>query len=315
MKVVALFSGCGGLALGFRNAGFEIVAAFDNWDAALTVLRNNFPESRVFNRDLGAVNGNYDIFAQFAPDIIISGPPCQDYSHSGKRNEELGRADLTISFAEIVATVKPEWFVMENVDQITKSKRLEIAYQMLHEAGYGLTTKILNAALCGAPQIRKRYFLIGKLNTSDGFLQKYLDAGLASKPMTVREYLGNGLDIEHYYRHPRNYSRRAVFSIDEPSPTIRGVNRPIPKTYRRHPRDSAPVSHNVRPLTTIERSYIQTFPKNFIFEGSKTALEQMIGNAVPAKLAEYVAKSIMAFIENRQQDKRNQEKEYQPTLI
>ena len=67
-------------------------------------------------------------------------------------------------------------------------------------------------------------------------LASYLDNNLIAKPMTVRDYLGDDLDIKHYYRHPRNYSRRAVFSIDEPSPTVRGVNRPIPKTYRTHPK-------------------------------------------------------------------------------
>ena len=133
--------------------------------------------------------------------------------------------------------------------------------------------------------------------------------------MTVREYMGSILDIEHYYRHPRTYGRRAVFSIDEPSPTVRGVNRPIPRNYRIHPGDTAPISMNVRPLTTIERSYIQTFPRDFVFEGSKTDLEQMIGNAVPVKLAEYVAKSIIAFSKKCEEEKDNQAKGCQLKLV
>lgn len=314
-KAVALFCGCGGLALGFRNAGFKIVAAFDNWDPALTVFRKNFPKSQVFNCDLGNLNGNYDIFAQFDPDIIIGGPPCQDYSHAGKRNEDFGRADLTISFAEIVAEIRPIWFIMENVDQIVKSQKLIEAQDMLRKAGFGLTGKILNASLYGVPQIRKRYFLIGRLNAPDGFFNEYLDSGKTSRPMTVREYMGSILDVEHYYRHPRTYGRRAVFSIDEPSPTVRGVNRPIPPNYRRHPGDTAPISMNVRPLTTIERSYIQTFPEGFIFEGSKTDLEQMIGNAVSVKLAEYVARRIIAFSKKCEEEKENQAKEYQLKFV
>ena len=113
--------------------------------------------------------------------------------------------------------------------------------------------------------------------------------------MTVRDYLGDSLGIEHYYRHPRNYSRRAVFSIDEPSPTIRGVNRPVPPNYKPHPNDSAKVGPGIRPLSTLERSYIQTFPKDFVFKGPKTELEEMIGNAVPVKLAEHVAKAILEY--------------------
>jgi DNA (cytosine-5)-methyltransferase 1 len=118
--------------------------------------------------------------------------------------------------------------------------------------------------------------------------------------MTIKDYLGNSLGIEHYYRHPRSYQRRGIFSINEPSPTIRGVNRPIPKNYQSHSGDTAPISDKIRSLTTIERSYLQTFPKNFIFEGTKTDLEQMIGNAVPVKLAEYVANCLKEYLESKQ---------------
>jgi len=95
--------------------------------------------------------------------------------------------------------------------------------------------------------------------------------------------------------------RRGIFSIHEPSPTIRGVNRPIPKGYTKHLGDPVQVSDKVRPLTTLERSYIQTFPDTFIFNGSKTDLEQIIGNAVPVKLGEYVANCVNEYI----LDKRN----------
>ena len=87
----------------------------------------------------------------------------------------------------------------------------------------------------------------------------------------------------------------AVFSVHEPSSTIRGTNRPIPPTYKRHPADKADISQNVRPLTTKERSYIQTFPESFKLEGSKAQLEQVIGNAVPVKMAEYIAKCILSY--------------------
>jgi DNA (cytosine-5)-methyltransferase 1 len=236
--------------------------------------------------------------------MIIGGPPCQDFSHAGKRNEDLGRADLTVSFARIVAHTKPQWFVMENVDRTVKSQRYRQAGEILREAGYSLTQRILDANQCGVPQKRKRLFLIGELGLSTSMdsrsLASYLDNNLTSKPMTVRDYLGDSLDIAHYYRHPRNYSRRGVFSVDEPSPTVRGVNRPIPKTYKMHPKDTAPISENVRPLTTLERSYLQTFPKGFDLTGSKTDLEQMIGNAVPVKQAEYIARCIDTYISEKE---------------
>ena len=301
MKFIDLFAGCGGMTLGFQNAGFEAVAAFDNWEPAIQVYRANFTHE-IHKLDLSNWRENLSILNSYQFDMIIGGPPCQDFSHAGKRNEDLGRADLTVNFAQIVAHMKPQWFVMENVDRAVKSQRYRHAGEILRAAGYSLTQRVLDANQCGVPQRRKRLFLIGESSRQTPFccphraLASYLDNNLAVKPMTVRDYLGDTLDITHYYRHPRNYSRRAVFSVDEPSPTVRGVNRPIPKTYKTHPKDTAPISEAVRPLTTLERSYLQTFPKSFHFTGSKTDMEQMIGNAVPVKQAEYIARCIRTYI-------------------
>ena len=188
---------------------------------------------------------------------------------------------------------------MENVERIKKSHILSEITEQLIVAGYGLSSVILDASFCGAPQARKRFFLIGNLGGKHNQLNQLYLEKMSENPMTIRDYLGNSLDLEYYYRHPRNYSRRGIFSIDEPSPTIRGVNRPIPGTYKRHSGDpqDTPLSE-IRPLTTKERSYIQTFPFNFVLNGSKTSLEQMIGNAVPVKLAEFVAAAIVDFINN-----------------
>lgn len=295
MRVIDLFAGCGGMSKGFENAGYEIVAAFENWKDAIEVYKKNFKHP-VIEYDLSNVE-DYSIFKQFKPDMIIGGPPCQDYSSAGKRKEDKN-ANLTIDFANIIANVKPKYFLMENVDQIKKYNAYHKAVEIFRKAGYGLSAKILDASLCGVPQKRKRFFLFGELGGKDDVLIPFLEANLSKKPMTVRDYLGDSLGIEHYYRHPRNYNRRAIFSIDEPAPTIRGVNRPVPAGYKGHPKDTAR-PEEVRALTTIERSYLQTFPKDFIFEGSKTSLEQMIGNAVPVKLAEYVANAINAYVQSK----------------
>jgi DNA (cytosine-5)-methyltransferase 1 len=206
--------------------------------------------------------------------------------------------------------------VMENVERISKSRHLKTAKSLFKAAGYGLTEAVLNASLCGVPQNRKRYFLIGELYVEDNTLSFYFSKNMASQPITVYDYLGNSLGIEYYYRHPRSYARRAVFSIYEPSPTVRGVNRPIPATYKSHPGDAAPVTPDLRPLTTLERSYIQTFPADFIFEGSKTDLEQMIGNAVPVKLAEFVAKSLLEYQKDKAAGKQPETTVlFQPRLL
>ena len=160
MICVDIFSGCGGLSLGFEQANFDVVAAIDNWQPALDVYKENFSHP-VIQQDLSNEDEVIKKIIQFSPNLIMGGPPCQDFSNAGKRDITLGRADLT-------------------------------------SKGYNL-------------------------NSCDP----------------------KGIELTR-----------------------------------------------IRPLTTIERSYIQTFPKDFKFNGTKTNLEQMIGNAVPVKLAKFVAEAI-----------------------
>ncbi|MBQ2809295.1 MAG: DNA cytosine methyltransferase [Clostridia bacterium] len=293
MKAIDLFCGCGGLSLGFESAGIQIIKAFDNWEEALKIYNANFKHAAELT-DIYELSPDY--LKSLNVDMIIGGPPCQDYSSAGKRDESRGRANLTLQFAKIVSEVKPKWFVMENVDRIIKSETLPKAISVFESSGYGLTQIILDASKCGVPQVRKRFFLIGELGAEKNFLLESLIEDLSLTPLTVREYLGNELDTEFYYRHPRSYNRRAIFSIDEPSPTIRGVNRPIPPSYRIHPGDATKDLSLVRPLTNFERARIQTFPKDFILFGKKTDLEQIIGNAVPVNLAKYVAEHLINHI-------------------
>lgn len=295
MRVVDLFCGCGGMSLGFQKAGYKIAAAFDNWDDAITVYHNNFTHP-VIHQDLSDVGKAAEKVCRYHPDMIIGGPPCQDFSSAGDRDEEGGRGDLTVNYAQIIATVRPEWFVMENVDLIQKTKKLVEARAVFKENGYGLTQVVLNASRCGVPQRRKRFILIGHLGEEDNFMKEVLEERQSDKEMSVADYFGNQLEIQYYYRHPRSYARRGIFSINEPSPTIRGVNRPMPEGYKLHSNDPVSSLEGIRPLTTLERSMIQTFPRTFRFLGSKTDLEQMIGNAVPVNLAKFVGDSIMSYM-------------------
>lgn len=295
MRVVDLFCGCGGLSLGFEKAGFEIVAAFDKWDAALHVYNTNF-DHPALPLDLTDVDYCVDTISKLNPDMIIGGPPCQDFSSAGKRDEDNGRGNLTVNYAQIVSAIKPSIFVMENVDRIVKTNKLVEARRLFKEAGYGLSFRILDASYCGVPQKRKRFFMVGVLGEQDGFLDNAFESKLSKHPMTVRDYFGTSLGIEYYYRHPRSYARRGIFSIDEPSPTIRGVNRPMPNGYEIHDNDPVRSKDGIRPLTTKERSLIQTFPNEFHFEGNKTDVEQMIGNAVPVNLAKYVATMVANYL-------------------
>lgn len=294
MKVVDLFCGCGGLSLGFQKAGMEVVAAFDNWQDALAVYRKNFTHPAI-SADLMNVEESVKKIRPFQPDIIIGGPPCQDFSSAGKRDEDNGRGDLTVCYAKIIAEITPKWFVMENVERILKTQKLQEALHIFHDAGYGVTYTVLNAALCGVPQKRKRFVMVGKLGEADDFMKSALTENLSDHEMSVAEYFREKLPIKYYYRHPRSYARRGIFSTSEPSATIRGVNRPMPKGYQLHPGDPVTTLEGIRPLTSKERSMIQTFPEDFNFEGTKTNMEQMIGNAVPVNLGYFVADAIFRY--------------------
>lgn len=299
-NAVDLFAGCGGLSLGFQNAGVNIAAAFEFWDVAANCYELNFKHP-VLRVDLSNTEAATKAISAFKPNMIIGGPPCQDFSHAGKRIEA-GRASLTGSFAEIIKSIRPQYFVMENVDRAQNSNAYAYARSLFKESGYGLSEIVLDASLCGVPQKRKRFFCIGILGDVDGAVIETITSKLSNKPTSIRDYYGDSLGFEYYYRHPRNYNRRAIFSIDEPAPTMRGVNRPVPKGYPGHPNDACPLNDSIRALTTQERALIQTFPPTFIWEGNKTDTEQMIGNAVPVKLAEFVASALLQYIAASQND-------------
>ena len=295
-RLIDLFAGCGGMSLGFQNAGFNVLAAYDNWQPAIDIYSRNFNHP-IYKKDLSKEDIS-DELVRLAPDIIIGGPPCQDFSIAGKRDFEGKRANLTLIYGNIIQTVRPRWFVMENVYNIEKSPVFNQVLQIFKNAGYGITKRVWDASYMGVPQMRKRYFVIGRQDTQDDFLLVDLEKNLSKERMTLANYLGkNQLNTEFYYMHPRSYARRAIFTVNEPSATIRGVNRPMPNGYTCHPADKTTDLTKVRSLTSKERSFIQTFPEDFTFVGAKTDIEQAIGNAVPVKMAEYIGKAILKYMQ------------------
>lgn len=292
LSLVDLFCGCGGMSLGFQNAGFNILAAFDNWKPAIETYNNNF-DHRAELLDLGDIQSTNRV-SRMRPDVIVGGPPCQDFSSAGYKNFSEARANLVDNFATLVCEIAPSYFVMENVPRMRNSKIFIDAKEKLINRGYGITQIIINASQCGVPQQRKRLFLIGSIDSEDGFLEEEISQRLSEKKLTIREYFGNKLDINHYFRVPTNYNRRGIFSVDEPSVTVRGIDRPIPKGYKGHPLDPVNIK-SVRGLTVKERSLIQTFPDDFIFPSGKTNANQLIGNAVPVTMAELIALALSEY--------------------
>jgi DNA (cytosine-5)-methyltransferase 1 len=293
-RTLDLFAGCGGMSLGFQLENYDIVEAHDNWKPAVDCYSKNFGHP-IYETDLSDYQRVVPLIIDKGIQVIIGGPPCQEFSSAGKRVEK-SKADLTTTFASIVAATKPLYFVMENVDRALKSTAYRSAKKTFIDAGYGLTEIVLNAAQCGVPQRRKRFFSIGGIKEPQDFLLPILHGTQSRTEMTLRDYFGDTLDIEYYYRHPRNYNRRGIFSIDEPSPTVRGVNRPVPDGYKGHHADPIKKYKWLRALTTKERSMVQTFPNDFCLPDTKTDCEQLIGNAVPVNLAKFVAKSLQTHI-------------------
>lgn len=298
LVVADLFCGCGGLTCGMEDAGIPISIGIDNWEPAVRNYNANFSHG-CLKEDLSDTQKISGVLSQLGVNFIIGGPPCQDFSQAGKR-EEQDRASLTESFAKIIECVKPCGFLMENVDRAQKSQAYSRARAIFKEAGYGLTEIVLDASKCGVPQKRKRFFVFGILGEQDDFWMEDFKNHISIRSTTLKDYFGDSLGFEYYYRHPRNYNRRAVFSIYEPAPTMRGVNRPIPKGYKGHPGDPVPISEVSHALTTEDRAKIQTFPATYEWTGSKTDIEQMIGNAVPCGLAKFVGERIKDYFDSRE---------------
>jgi DNA (cytosine-5)-methyltransferase 1 len=236
MRAVELFCGAGGMSLGLRRAGFELVRAYDAWDRAVDVYRANLgPHAREADlKDIFAIGPE---LARLAPDLICGGPPCQDFSAAGRR-EERENAALTRAFAMLVAVARPRWFLMENVTRALNSDAWHEARAMLTKAGYGLTECKLDASLYGVAQRRRRLIVIGRLGEADGFLQSAIRNAASQSAMTVRDLFGDN-SPEAIYVHPRMPGKKGLWSADEPAPTMRSSSRrPIPADYEPHPDDA-----------------------------------------------------------------------------
>lgn len=272
------------MSLGLKNAGFEVIQAYDAWDVAVTTYRENIGH-HAWKHDLNDILGVGSILAKLAPDMICGGPPCQDYSLAG-RQKEGENAILTKAFAMLVVIARPRWFLMENVQQAASSKTWTEAREILQRAGYGFTEAKLDASYYGVAQSRKRLFVIGRLGERDGFLSSALMSARSEKRMTLNDLLGDDCP-ESIYFHPRLKNKRSVWKSTEPAPTIRASSlRPIP--------DICGVPEGTVVLSERQIGQIQGFPNGWKWYGNtKHDRMQMIANAVPPPLAEKIGRLIL----------------------
>jgi DNA (cytosine-5)-methyltransferase 1 len=161
---IDLFSGCGGMSLGFEMSGFKPILAIDNWADALETYRMNNLRTPVLNADLMSLPVSRIANEYSKPTMIVGGPPCQGFSISGKRDPKDPRNILYQSFVDFVDAFSPKYFVMENVPNMASmggGAILKAAVEEFESLGYHVSSKILLASDYGVPQNRKRLFVVG----------------------------------------------------------------------------------------------------------------------------------------------------------
>lgn len=159
LTFIDLFSGCGGLSIGFEMTGFTSVFACDFWPPACLTFRRNFPHCPLYDGDVKELN--QEKLKQFIgkTDVIVGGPPCQGFSFTGKQWVDDPRNRLFVEFIRVISLVKPKYVVMENVPPILTlasgkfAREISVTY---NQAGYQVKANILNARYYGVPQERRR---------------------------------------------------------------------------------------------------------------------------------------------------------------
>lgn len=320
-KLISLFSGCGGLDLGFLKAGFNIIWANEYDKSIWETYRHNHPDTFLDTRDIRTVPFNE------IPDCdgIIGGPPCQAWSEGGKM---LGLKDergaVFYEYIKIVAAKKPLFFCLENVAGIldpSHKKALDGFISMFNCAGYKLSVALLNAVDYKIPQDRKRVFIIGMRD--DINITYQFPPIISRQTITLQQAIGdineiptpylshniveiniNRLNHDYYCGAYDNkfMARNRVRTWTEPSFTIQALakNAPIhPQAPKMHFVNSNKRTfekgkeHLYRHLSIRECARIQTFPDSFRFIYSDIQSGyRMVGNAVPPRLAFYLATSV-----------------------
>lgn len=299
MRVVSLFSGAGGLDLGFRMAGHDIIWANDLYEDAVNTYRKNIGE-HIVCEDISKID------ASVIPDcdIVIGGFPCQGFSVANtKRHIDDERNELYKQLIRIINAKKPKFFLAENVKGLTNLAKGEVFKMILNdftEMGYKVTHKILNAADYGVPQTRLRVIIIGVRNDIqwnyiypnpthhkeglDG-LKKWVSVNEALSLLPDPD-MPNNLPNHTYSKYKLNingYIGHRLLDPDKPAPTVtaRGdskggvVIHPHPNGRRR--------------MSCRELATVQSFPLDFEFFGNNSSVYRQIGNAVPPLLAYAVA--------------------------
>jgi DNA (cytosine-5)-methyltransferase 1 len=325
MNIVSLFSGAGGLDLGFEKAGFDMIWANEYDKTIWETFENNFPSTFLDRRSIANINEN----EVPSCDGIIGGPPCQSWSEAGAlRGIKDKRGKLFFDFIRILSDKQPKFFLAENVSGMLAQRNhiaLEFIKDLFRECGYRLSFTLLNARDYSVPQDRKRVFFIGyreDLNIDFNFPKE--TSVFSNQRKTLKDAIydirdsalpgldknktnGSNCNISNNEYMTGNFStiymsRNRVRSWDEQSYTIQAGGRHAPihpqapkmKFIEQNKREFIKgKEHLYRRMSIRECARVQTFPDSFIFHYTSLADGyKMIGNAVPVLLAKRLAKQI-----------------------
>ena len=309
LRVVSLFSGAGGLDLGFKEAGFNLVWANDFDADAVATYRKNIGSECV----LGDIS---QIASDEIPDcdVMIGGFPCQGFSVANTKRDVLdSRNKLYLEYIRILRDKKPMMFVAENVKGILTLDKGAVIRAIINDfsdAGYKVTYKLLNAADYGVPQMRQRVIIVGvrcdlsldfqfpeptHAKNGEGGLKPWVSVAEALKDIPDPDGdKANTVPNNQYSKYkitPRNYTGHRPTGADKPSPTILARGNGGGGVC------AIPHYNGKRRLSIRESATIQTFPFDFAFVGKLGSAYRQVGNAVPVLLAEKIAcqvKSVLA---------------------
>ena len=299
-KVVSLFSGCGGMDLGFTGGftafgrsyarhPFEIVWANDLNEAACATYRRNLGDEI----RCGSVWDVMDSLPASA-DVVIGGFPCQDISVNGKRAGVDGaRSGLYKAMVEVVDRLRPKVFVAENVKGLLMQYNEKSLQQVIHDfraLGYAVSYHLYRAADYGVPQNRERVFIVGTSPRTRSFVppspeRNSVNWMTAEQAIADLERTPESPAINHIWsranKSPEQGSRR--LKATRPAHTIRAECHGNIQFHYRLPRR----------ISMREAARFQSFPDEFIFEAGLREIERQVGNAVPPVLAWHVAKAVL----------------------
>jgi DNA (cytosine-5)-methyltransferase 1 len=301
LRVASLFSGAGGLDLGFVNAGHDVVWANDHDGDSCLTYRRNIGE-HIEHADVREVdpNGVPD------HDILIGGFPCQGFSRANiHRVEQDERNSLYVHVIRFLKFKQPKFFMLENVRGILTlngGKDFQEIQAALAECGYDVQHKVLNAAHYGVPQSRIRVILVGiRRDVTDQYEYEYprpthsANTRDGLKPLvTIAEALRDISEPTEGYNLPNHiYSAYKITNRDFTGHRATDPNKPSPTILARGNGGGGvcaiqhPLNH--RRLSVRESATIQTFPLDFVFEGKLMSGYRQVGNAVPVLLGQQVA--------------------------